>query len=135
LTPDAWEALRGLIQDPDAPRWTHQLGDRVQAEDLPFVERFRGAMAQRAPWRPDEAPPWILRWLETQQDRCDHFRDGARALSAGWSAIPTMSRADLIARPERFIAEDEPFERLMVYETTGTTGPPLPAPSHPRAQA
>jgi phenylacetate-CoA ligase len=135
LTPAAWESLRGLIQDPDAPRWTHQLGDRVEAEDLPFVADFRAAMAERAPWRPDQPPPWILRWARTQQNRCEHLREAARGDFVDWATIPTMSRAELIRRPERYIVEDEPFERLMVYETTGTTGPPLPAPSHPRTQA
>ncbi|MEY3211180.1 MAG: hypothetical protein RIT28_1661 [Pseudomonadota bacterium] len=135
LTPDAWEALRGLLQAPDAPCWTHQLGDRVQAEDLPFVHRFRAAMAERAPWRPDQPPPWILAWAKTQQHRCEHLRDASRGDFVDWASIPTMSRAQLTRRPERYIAEDEPFERMMVYETTGTTGPPLPAPSHPRTQA
>jgi phenylacetate-CoA ligase len=69
----------------------------------------------------------VARWRELVPD--------VGALERDWASIPTLRREDLAARIERLVPEDEPLERLIVYETSGTTGHALRVPHHPRAVA
>lgn len=116
--------LRRLTEHPDAPRWNHAAGDRLDEEDRAavgaFGEALEGGRGVRAPGEP---PPVVLArlapWL------------GDRA----WEELPTTSREDLVLRVEQLLPPDADLTRLIVYRTAGTTGHATLVPHHPRAAA
>ena len=137
VTPEALRTLARLRQHPCAPRWTHEVGDHVRAEDLDAVERFRASL-ERPVFSGRRAPPAELcAWVEALRPRVPHLR----ALPAGlplerdWAYLPTLRREDLASRPEALVPEDADLARLIVYETSGTTGHAVRVPHHPLAVA
>ncbi|MFZ5481641.1 MAG: AMP-binding protein [Myxococcota bacterium] len=109
---------RGLREHPDAPPWSHDIGDRLVAGDLAAVEVFRASLGRVA--RGFEDTPlerWraTVPWLEREE--------------------PTSSRADLATRVHLFVPTDADLDRMIRYDTAGTSGVALPIPSHPVATA
>ncbi|MGC4122277.1 MAG: AMP-binding protein [Myxococcales bacterium] len=142
LFPLATEAglrtLERIRQHGSAPKWTHEIGDHVIAGDLAVVADFRKAQAATQPTSrltpPDELVARIaaLRekvplWEERVPKGFDFARD--------WGYLPTMTREDIASRVEQCLPVDEPRDRLIVYETSGTTGHAVRVPHHPRAVA
>jgi phenylacetate-CoA ligase len=139
VTPAGLQGLRQLREHPDAPAWTHLVGDHVLAEDLVAVEAYR-AVAQAAPPPAPAAhpPPALLDWVERTRPRVRRWRallPEGLDLARRWAEVPTTSREDLATRLEELVPEDEPLDRIIVYETSGTTGHALRVPHHPRAVA
>jgi phenylacetate-CoA ligase len=136
LTPDGERMLRRLTEHPDAPRFNYATGDRLHAEDLPEMARFRERLlSERGPRRPGPAPA-ILGWVAALRQRVPFFREHIPAgldLGRDWAALPTTSRLNLALAPWDFVPDDEPLDRLIIYRTAGTTGHPIAVPHHPRA--
>lgn len=130
------ERLRALREHPHAPRFNYAAGDRLEAGDLPWLEGFRGRLAEAAP-QPEDVPSW-----ETLR-RVQHWRRFVPAwrkrlpedldLEADWLRLPTMDRQDLAEAPWSFVPDDEDLSRLVIFRTAGTTGHPVAIPHHPRA--
>lgn len=124
-----------MREHPDAPRWNTQVGDRLTAGDLDHVRGF--ARRLEAPRQPSGATPpaAMIEWLLERKGAVRHF---ARALAGldparHFARVPLMTRADLQQRIEDIVPEDQALERLVINPTSGTTGQPILAPSHPRA--
>jgi len=130
--------FRRIQEHPAAPRWNYVVGDRLQAEDLPAVEAFREAVFT-APRQTAAAPPeWLPAWVRAMRERSPIFRERLPEgfdLERDWGYVPTMSREDLAVRPEDVVPVDADLSRLIVYDTSGTTGHALVVPSHPRVMA
>lgn len=138
VTPAGLRGLLRLREHPDAPGWTHLIGDHVRREDLAGVEAYRASLAGEPP-APAVCPPQaLLAWIERTRPRVPRWRallPRGRDLARSWAEVPTTSREDLAVRLEELVPEDEPLDRLIVYETSGTTGHALRVPHHPRAVA
>lgn len=136
LTPASEAVLHRLREHPDAPRFNHATGDRLRAEDLPDLDRFRHALHTCRGARTDTPPASILQWTSLLREQVPWFRDKIPArgdLQRNWTAIPTSSRRDVALAPWDFVPDDEPLDRLVIYRTAGTTGHPISVPHHPRA--
>lgn len=138
VTPAGLRGLARLREHPDAPRWTHLVGDHVRGEDLAAVDAFRATLAAPPPAPAPHPPPSLLDWVERTRPRVRRWRSALPPgldLARRWAELPTTSREDLALRIEELVPEDEPLERLIVYETSGTTGHAVRVPHHPRAVA
>lgn len=139
LTPGALHALRRLLQAEDGPRWNVELGDRVDAGDVAALVAFRRRLrAPVEPWPEAGPPPGVLAFVEARRTASAAFRERLPAgvvLPRDWARVPTMDREDLAARLERVVPDDEDLSRLIVYDTSGTTGHALRVPFHPRTVA
>lgn len=129
--------LRQLVEHPDAPAWNHVAGDRLQADDLAWLDALRADLAQRTPTSagPDAR---LLSWLADRLPQTPLLRErvaGIDDLDAGWATIPTSGRADLALRLEDLVPDDAPLDEMLVYSTAGTTGHPLRVPHHARGVA
>ncbi len=119
ITPAGFALLKRMLEHADAPAWNWTTGDRVQTEDLPALDAFRTAPAwDRDAWVDAQRSPWLR----------------ARVRPA-WHEIPTMSREDLVTRLVDVVPPDADLSRLIVYDTSGTTGHALRLPHHPLAVA
>lgn len=139
ITPEGWALLQRLTTHADAPRWTHQIGDRLQAEDL-AAARVYGARAL-PPHRWDLPAPELLAWLEGLGAQVPLARRALGGRGPGgwtparWAAVPRSGREELALHPEWFCPDDHDLGRLIAYVTSGTTAPPLYVPSHPAVVA
>lgn len=146
-------ALRALVEHADAPRWNHVAGDRLDGDDLAWLQDFRRAIAGAWPRTPPTAaatadgapppappglPPPLQAWLATRAPHVAHLRelrrqgvDGATDLTS----LPTTSREDLALRLDALVPDDAPLDEVLVYQTAGTTGHPLRVPQHRRSVA
>ena len=131
--------LRRLVEHCDAPAWNHVAGDRLGAEDLAWLDRFRDLLAsERRPFAAGPPPATVLVDLVARAstspllaDRLDTVSD----VEAQWAQLPTMCREDLALRIGELVPLDAPLDDCLVYCTAGTTGHPLRVPHHRRAVA
>lgn len=140
LLDDAGRAmLRRLREHRDAPRWTYAVGDRLAAEDLPALDRFRGQLAIGDGAERAALPsPLVLQSLAHALVHVPRYRAIVPAgldLERDWNLLPTACRADLAEAPWDFVPDDQPLDRLVIFRTAGTTGHPIAIPHHPWAVA
>lgn len=138
MSAQARDFLRELQQHACAPRWNHAAGDRLQAQDLQWLERFGLALhTQRHPFGV-EPPAWLVQWLQQRREQIPSFRQRLGAMQdigAHWQGIDTVSREDIALRVESLVPDDAALEQMIVYRTAGTTGHALCVPHAPRAAA
>ncbi|MBU2548390.1 MAG: hypothetical protein KKB20_08280 [Proteobacteria bacterium] len=138
ITGAGYRMLRRIQEHPRAPRWNYVVGDRLVAEDLEAVDRFRRTVFENRASRPGLPPPEIMdrvrMWIETIPLFLERLPRGFD-LERDWVHVPTMSREDVAVRPEDIVPPQADRSRLIVYDTSGTTGHALVVPFHPRAIA
>jgi phenylacetate-CoA ligase len=137
-TEEGLRSLRRVREHPCAPRWTHQIGDHLVAADLEAVDAFRSEVEAHRSGARRGPPPALVERLAALRERVPLWqqRIGAGfAMERDWAYLPTTRREDLASRIDLAVPLDEPLDRLIVYETSGTTGHALRIPHHPRAVA
>jgi phenylacetate-CoA ligase len=139
LTEQGWQTYERLRQHPDAPRWSYTVGDRVEASDLAPLEAYRARVRRREGAQTGPTPSAsMLDWVRQQRMSSPLF---ARMIPQGtdlardWAHLPTMSREDIATRLELVVPTDVALERVLTYDTSGTTGHAIYMPHHPRALA
>ena len=119
-----------LREHPHAPRYRNQSGNRLTSADL---ERVRAAEREaRAPLyaRDLRAPRWLDAFIEHCYANVPFRREhGSRPRD--FLDIPTTARADLSRDVAQFVPDDVPVERMIMFQTSSTTGHPLTVASHP----
>jgi phenylacetate-CoA ligase len=127
-----------ISEHPSAPRWNRVAGDRLERDDVRAVEAFRDVLARdRVAFGP-EPPDGIKAWVRARRLLVPSFRARvieASLLDRAWCSIATVCREDLAMRPEAFVPDDAPLDRMIVYRTAGTTGHALLVPHDARAVA
>jgi phenylacetate-CoA ligase len=132
--------LRFLREHPAAPKFSGRTGSRLSAEDLTMVSASAVTIEQARLLQPEvkgKEPAWLRPFLNhTVGDVPFHRRRGATLnASESFDTFPTTSRADLSADITSFVPDSVEIDRMIAYETSGTTGHPLQVPSHPRVAA
>ena len=137
IRPGGVKLIKRMREHPDAPRWNHEAGDRIDGEDLKALKAFERCLrTRRTGGRPGPPPAEMMERIEDLRPRVRSF--GQRIpvgldLGKGWEKIATMSREDVRVGVENLVPLDADLDRLIVYKTAGTTGHPLLVPHHPRA--
>jgi len=131
LSPSGREMLEFLREHPAAPIYRNRSGHRLHAEEIEELRAFeREVQAAAVGWPRDGVPLWRAAFVAKTYAEVPYFRRmGAPPRS--FEEIPTTRRADLAADIARFVPDSAPIERLICYQTTGTSGLPLNVPSHP----
>jgi phenylacetate-CoA ligase len=103
----------------------------------PDTERLVAEAVERESWGPAQWQAWREERLEHVLHRAatrvpwyrDHWdarrRRGDRASPTDLANWPILTKAELRAAPEAFVADDRPIRRLVADHTSGTTGTPL----------
>ena len=114
--------LNALRQDVFAPKFNFKSGDRLNAVQLSKVHSHKiKYYNEKVFWNEGQSPDWIadyLKWcIETvpfYQNKGDDF-----------NSFPTVSREDIRNFPYLFVSNEANLEELLVYHTSGSTGPKL----------
>ena len=131
LSPAGREMLRFLREHPAAPIYRNRSGNRLLAEEVAALRAFeREAQDAEIGWPCGGTPRWRDAFVARTYEEVPHFRQMGPA-PRRFEDIPTTCRADLAADIARFVPDPVPAERLICFQTTGTTGHPLRIPSHP----
>lgn len=140
LTPEGDALLRRMEQHPAAPRWNYTCGDRLTEADLPVLDQVRADLLESAVGDAGNEPQeQILDAVWASRAAVPHL---ARILPATraylrrqWSDLPTISREDLAVRIPDFVPDGADLDRMVIYDTSGTTGHPILIPNHPTGAA
>lgn len=114
--------LGALRQDRRAPRFNFRSGDRLDKEALERVRAYacEADSAARA-WNVGDYPSWLERFIKWSTSTVPAYR----GRSARLEEHPSLTREDLRRTPWEFVSDNAKIEDLLVYSTSGTTGPPL----------
>jgi phenylacetate-CoA ligase len=137
ITPEGYATYLRLKQHAHAPKWNFDTGDRITAEDLEAVGRFQAELnAQRKGMSLDSPPPLVLARLLALRPLVPAFGQcipEGLDLPQEWAAIAPTHRETLAGRIESMVPANADLDRLIVYDTSGTTGHALVVPHHPAA--
>jgi phenylacetate-CoA ligase len=124
-----------MREHPHAPIYRNESGNRLTADDVEHVRAFeRDVAAADVGWNPAVIPEWLEAFVE----RCFQTTPFYRRYGASprdFRDLPTVSRADLGRDIAPFVPDDAAIDRLINFQTSGTTGHPLLIASLPRVAA
>ena len=131
LTDAGRAMLRHLTGHPAAPLFRDRSGSRLSAADMHDVAAFeRETLTAPVDWRPGKVPDWVAPLIAHAHAQVPYYR-ALGSPPTRLADVAPVSRADLSGDIASFVPDDVPVDRLITYRTTGTTGHPLPVPSHP----
>jgi phenylacetate-CoA ligase len=137
MTSAGWANYLRLKQHGQAPIWNFDTGDRITAADLAAVERFRRQLDTDRTGMPIDRPPqWMPAWLAQRRQTVPAFTEcipNDLDPLRDWWHVGTTSREDLAARIDTLVPLDADLSRLIVYDTSGTSGHAMVVPHHPAA--
>jgi phenylacetate-CoA ligase len=123
-----------LREHPSAPIYRNHSGNRLDATDLAHVRREEAAvLAADTGWPRGGYPDWLAEFVSDCQKDVPHC--AGYSSSACFENLPTTTRADLGRDIAAFVPNSISLERLINFQTSGTTGHPLLIASHPRVAA
>ena len=126
--------LEFLREHPHTPTYRNTSGNRLDASDLAYVrDEEEKVLAADTGWPHDGHPEWLDSFVK------DCLRDIPRfskyTHTKRFEDLPTTTRSDLSHDIAAFVPDPVPLERMINFETSGTTGHPLIIASHPRVAA
>lgn len=135
MSEGAWRGLSRVLQHPHAPRYNRTMGDRVGAEELEALERFRLDVASAELEHALAPSPRTVAFVEALRDRVPLLGRLPRGFDVArdFAELPTTGRDDLAQRLEWLVPLDLSLDDAIVYSTSATTGHAVIVPSHPSA--
>lgn len=135
LLSDAGRRMLDFLREhPNAPIYRNQSGNRLDESDLAYVRREEAAvLAADVGWPQNGHPGWLDGFVDECRSDVPHYRGYEPATC--FESLPTVSRADLGHDIAAFVPDSLSLDRLINFQTSGTTGHPLLISSHPRVAA
>ena len=128
-----------LREHPRAPLYRNHSGHRLDADDLAHVRREAAfVLAAEVGWPRDRHPDWLADFVARclrDVPRYASYVAGSAAAVPAFEYLPTTRRSDFGRDITAFVPDSLSLERLINFQTSGTTGHPLLIPSHPRVAA
>ncbi|MES2657026.1 MAG: capsule biosynthesis protein CapK [Verrucomicrobiota bacterium] len=123
-----------LREHPNAPIYRNHSGNRLDASDLAHVRREEAAvLTADTGWPRGGQPVWLADFVSECRKHVPHYAN--HGATARFEDLPTISRADLGRDITAFVPDSVSLDRLINFQTSGTTGHPLLIASHPRVAA
>ena len=120
--------LNRMREHPNAPVFRNQSGNRLLAEDIEKLKMFDDQLG--TPTMGVNPPDWISDFIARTYETVPFYRSlGAAPLRL--LDVPPVSRADLAADIAAFVPDNVSIDRMINFQTTGTTGHRMLIPSHP----
>jgi phenylacetate-CoA ligase len=122
--------LNTLRQDAVAPHFNFQSGDRLNRRHLDLVHQYSTQIREGKFWG-EEAPGWLQRYVEWCRATVPFYKERSNE----FHAQPTIRRRDIQLNPWLFVSSECDLDDLLVYQTSGTTGPAMDVLFDPVSQA
>ncbi len=140
ITANGRKMLGWLRTHPNAPIFTDSSGSRLTEDDLAAVRRRSDEIVSSPSisFADEVLPDWMPAFLNRIQHEVPFHKLRARreTLRADrFTLIPTTSRADFSNAIASHVPNDVEIDRLISFDTSGTTGHRLIVPSHPQVAA
>lgn len=129
LTPVGEAMLRRLREHPHAPVFRNQSGNRLRPEDIERVRAFEREVSSDAAV-PSLKPPWLAEYVAQCWHDVPYYRKQGNPVPS-FDRIEPVGRADFSRDIAQFVPDSAPIDRLIQFNTSGTTGHPLRLASHP----
>ena len=129
LTEAGRKLLEFMREHPSAPVFRNESGNRLTAEDLCALEEYDRRLG--APPSSGVEPQWVGELVADVFAQVPYYRSLGIAPKR-LEDVPSVSRAELAADIARFVPHSVSTERLINFQTTGTTGHRMLIPSHPQ---
>ncbi|MEG1025339.1 MAG: AMP-binding protein [Flavobacterium sp.] len=114
--------LNELRQDAFAPKFNFKSGDRLNAVQLSKVHSYKKKYYDKTVfWNEGQTPIWINDYLKWCLKTVPFYDKKGTDLDS----FPTISREDIRKYPYLFVSNEANLEELLVYHTSGSTGPKL----------
>ncbi len=123
--------LNQLKQDLCAPKYNFQSGDRLQHHHLKKVHEYAASLKTATFQQSNKIPAWMNDYLKWCVDTVPFYKGSSNS----FEELPTMRRADIHAAPWSFVSGECNLNDLLVYQTSGTTGPAMNVLFDPISQA
>ena len=134
--PEWMQTINSMREHQDAPKWNIEIGDRLTEDDFQFVKEFDEKLNNNRNGFDRYPPVEIIEWIREKRENTLYFKEILQNinLEKDFYKIPTLTRSDLSNNLHKIVPLNENLDRLIVNPTTGTTGFPIKAPSHPKTQ-
>jgi phenylacetate-CoA ligase len=114
--------LNALKQDVFAPKFNFKSGDRLDGLRLSKVNAYKAQYYDKKVfWREGETPVWLTGYLEWCLRTVPFYQNKG----SDFDSFPTISREDIRKYPYLFVSNEADLKELLVYYTSGSTGPKL----------
>lgn len=114
--------LNTLRQDEFAPKFNFKSGDRLNENDLEKVTKYSTEQCkEKIFWEEGKKPLWLMEYLTWCSKTVPFYNKKGCKLEV----YPTTSRADIREYPHFFVSNEADLNKLLVYHTSGSTGPKL----------
>jgi phenylacetate-CoA ligase len=124
--------LMKMRQDEFAPIFNFQSGDRLEKNHLEqvnqYAKRIRGS---KKFWKKGAVPDWLADYLSWCIKTVPYYKKRADS----FENQPTINRGVINSIPWQFVSSESNLDDLLVYQTSGTTGPPMDVVFDPVSQA
>ncbi len=135
LMKDKWlESLKKSFYSQYAPMWNVIIGDRITEDDYRFVKKFEQDLYENRSPSSSEPNDRILKYIRGLRFHSIFYYDRLNKISlpSDFQEILPMTRDDLQNRITEILPIVSNLDRMVVNPTSGTTGVPILAPSHPK---
>lgn len=114
--------LNALRQDAFAPKFNFKSGDRLNAVHLSKVKSYKKKhYDKKIFWNDGQTPIWLTNYLKWCLKTVPFYQNKDIDLDS----FPTISREDIRKHPHLFVSNEANLDELLVYYTSGSTGPKL----------
>jgi phenylacetate-CoA ligase len=124
--------LNQMKQDPFAPVFNFQSGDRLDEHKLQQVQQYAQKLKENKTFWTENSLP---RWMENYIDWCIKTVPFYKNRLLDFQKHPTINRNDLRTAPWNFVSADCNLNDLLMYQTSGTTGAAMDVIFDPVSQA
>lgn len=131
ISSEGRQMLYRLSAHPHAPILRDHSGPSLSTEDCLSVRDFFTDVEKGSPWKSLCSPPdWLTEFVARTLKVVPYYRSKYPE-GAAFDAITPIGRAQARIHVARFVPDDLPVDKLIVFSSSGTTGLPLSVPSHP----
>jgi phenylacetate-CoA ligase len=114
--------LNTLKQDALAPKFNFKSGDRLNAVQLSKVHSLKKKYYNESVfWNEEQTPVWVNDYLKWCLATVPFYKNK----KSDFDSFPTISREDIRDFPHLFVSNEANLKELLVYHTSGSTGPKL----------
>ncbi|OXA75689.1 phenylacetate-CoA ligase [Flavobacterium aquidurense] len=114
--------LNALRQDVFAPKFNFKSGDRLNEAQLSRVHWHKiKYYKEKVFWSAAQMPIWLKDYLHWCVETVPFYQNKGNDLDS----FPTISREDIRNFPHLFVSNEANLNELLVYHTSGSTGPKL----------